>query len=287
MRQPQSNHAFRRSAVSRVSWAAMLSVVLLVVSVSIAAAHDMFVRPASFFVAENGETLVRILNGTFSKSENSIARSRVADLSVVSPSGRQQLDTTAWNATGDTSTFRLRAGATGTYVLGVSTRPNVIEMSGDTFNLYLREDGIPDALDERRKSGELGRRVKERYSKHVKALVQVGPTRTDVYATALGYPAELLPLSNPYSATVGQVLRFQTLVDGKPAANQYVLYGGRTATGGRIQQRSARSDSTGVVAIPLRARGTWYVKFINMGRLSGDPAADYESKWATITFQLR
>lgn len=83
------------------------------------------------------------------------------------------------------------------------------------------------------------------------------------------------------------MLRLRTLVDGRPASNQYVLYGGRTLSGGRIEQRSARSDSTGVVSIPLRARGTWYAKFINMARLSGDAAADYESKWATITFQLR
>jgi uncharacterized GH25 family protein len=277
----------RLTTVQRARWVVTFSAALVLVTVSIAAAHDMFIKPMTFFLAENGETLVRLLNGTFSKSENSIARARLADVSVLSPTGRQRLDTASWNASGDTSTFRVRVAGAGTYVLGVSTRPNVIEMSSDTFDLYLREDGIPDELEARRKAGETTRRVRERYSKHVKALLQVGNGRSDGYTTELGYPAELVPLANPYSLRVGQTLRLRTLVDGRPTANQYVLYGGRTLDEGRIEQRSVRSDSMGVAAIPLRARGTWYVKFINMARLSGDAAADYESKWATITFQVR
>src|SRR5688572_32256813 len=56
---------------------------LLLVVAAVASAHDMFVKPAHFFVTENAEVLVRVLNGTFSKSENSIARPRVRDISVV------------------------------------------------------------------------------------------------------------------------------------------------------------------------------------------------------------
>lgn len=284
----QRQHNTSATRVStRLVRAAAVAVALLTTVVTLAAAHDMFIRPAAFFIAENSEGLVRVLNGTFSKSENSIARARLLDISVVSPAGRERLDTSAWSDAGDTSTFRVRTGAAGTYVLGASTRPSMIELSGDTFNLYLREDGIPDALAERRREGQLGARARERYSKHVKAVIQVGRTRTDDYATELGYPAELVPVRNPYDVKVGQVLRLKTLVDGNPVANQYVLFGGRTANGGRIAQRHARSDSAGVVAIPIRTRGTWYVKFIHMARPANDPEANYESKWATITFQVR
>src|SRR5205814_193503 len=107
-----------------------------------------------FFVTENSDLLVRVLNGTFTRSLNSIARPRVRDLSVVSPAGRQALDTSAWSVTGDTSTFRVHTGASGTYVLAASTRANVIAMSADTFNMYLGEEGIVDILAARRRSGE-------------------------------------------------------------------------------------------------------------------------------------
>lgn len=277
----------RSSRPSRGRRVAVVAVGLLLVSAAIASAHDMFIKPNTFFVAENTNVLVRIVNGTFTKSENSIDRNRVQDVSVVSPAGRAQLDTSVWTVAGDTSTFEINTTTSGTYVLGASTRPNVIELAAKDFNLYLKDDGIPDALADRRRNGELNRPAKERYSKHVKALLQVGQSRSEHFATELGYPAELVPLSNPYSIQPGSVLRVRTLVDGKPAARQFVLYGGRTATGARIEQRSLRSDSTGVARIPLRTRGTWYVKFINMTKIAGDPAADYESKWATLTFQVR
>jgi len=280
-------HPDRNRDTKARRWILPLTGGLLLASVAVASAHDMFVKPARFFATENTDVLVRILNGTFSKSENSIARTRVADVSVVAAGARTRLDTAAWNVAGDTSTFNIRTGAAGTYVLGASTRTNIIPLTAAEFNLYLKDDGIPDVLAARGHSGELERPAKERYSKHVKAFLQVGAARTDDYSAALGYPAELIPVSNPYSLRVGQTLRVRTLVDGAPTANQFVLYGGRTLDEGRIEQRSVRSDSTGVASIPIRARGTWYVKFINMTRLTGDTAADYESKWATITFQLR
>jgi hypothetical protein len=247
----------------------------------------MFVKPDRFHVAENADLLVRVLNGTFSKSENSIARARVADVSVVSPSGRAPVDTVDWGVAGDTSTFRVRTGAAGTYVVGASTRSTIIELSGKDFNLYLKEDGIPDVLEARRAAGELAAGARERYSKHVKALVQVGEARSDHFGSALGYPAEIVPLDNPYALDRGGLLRVRTLVDGKPVANQYVVYGGRSPSGARIAQRSVRSDADGVASVPVRGAGTWYVKFIHMARLENDAAADYESKWATLTFQRR
>ena len=260
---------------------------LIVASVSLAGAHDMFLKPAQFFVAE-GETLdLALLNGTFSKSENSIERKRLLDISVLGPAGRTRIDTAAWKATGDTSFFSARTGAAGTYVLGVSTKPNIIPLKADEFNVYLKDDGIPDALAARSRDGELKRDVRERYHKHVKAVVQVGESRSEHYTTPLGYPAEIIPEGNPYALKPGGSLRFKTVVDGKPAANQYILYGGRTPSGGRIEMKNVRSGADGSAEIRISSAGTWYVKFINMTKLSGDAEADYESKWATLTFAVR
>jgi uncharacterized GH25 family protein len=271
------------STTRRVTIAAS---VLVAIS-SLALAHDMFLKPAQFFLAEHSALDLALLNGTFSKSENSIERKRLLDISVLGPAGRFRVDTSQWMATGDTSFLRVKTGAAGTWVLGVSTKPNIIALTADEFNTYLKDDGIPDVLAARRSSGELGKDARERYHKHVKAMVQVGESRSEHFATALGYPAEILPVSNPYALKPGGTLRFKTLVDGKPAANQYVLYGGRTASGGRIEMRHVRSGADGSAEIRVAVAGTWYIKFINMTKLSGDSEADYESKWATLTFAVR
>ena len=278
-----SNAPRRRSRISRI---VVLTMAAIVVTAGLAQAHDMFVKPTRYFAPENAEVRVRLLNGTFTKSENSIARNRLADASVLTPRGRVQLDTAEWGVQGDTSSFHVHTRAAGTYVIGVSTKPSEIDQSADDFNLYLQDDGIPDALEDRRRTGELGKPVRERYHKHVKAFIQVGEARSDLYATPMGYPAEIIPLVNPYSIAKGAMLRVRTLVDGKPVANQLVMYGGTGASEASFEQRSVRSDASGVAAIPLAAAGTWYVKFIHMVRVGRD-GVDYESSWATITFQVR
>jgi uncharacterized GH25 family protein len=250
-------------------------------------AHDMFLRLTDFFVAENSTVTVRLFNGTFVLSENSITPDRLADVAVVSPAGRARVDVAAWNASSDTSVYAIRTGAAGTYVLGVSTKPRILGMTGAEFNAYLRSDGIPDELAVRRVQNRLNEPSKERYQKHVKALVQVGAAPSAGYATVLGYPAELVPIENPYTLRVGATQSFRVLVDGRPVANQFIQYGGLTPTGARVAQRNVRSDAAGVVRIPITRTGTYYVKFISMVRVEGDAEANYNSKWGSITFAVK
>ena len=106
----------------------------------------------------------------------------------------------------------------------------------------------PDMLDARTREGDLQKPAVERYSKHVKTLIQVGTTPSNHYATVMGYPAELVPVENPYDLKAGGTLHVKTLVDGKPAANQFVLFGGQTASNGVSEQKSTRSGADGIAA---------------------------------------
>lgn len=264
---------------------AAVTLMLLATAVTLAA-HDLFLKPARFFVAPGSDVRVRALNGTFSRSEGSVARSRIREIAVVSPDGRTSLDTAVWEVGGDTSSVIVRTGSAGTYVVGLSVLPRMIALGPEDFNAYLQSDGVPDILESRRHGGQLGDSARERYSKHVKAVLQVGSDRSDGYATVLGYPAELVPLENPYALKPGGQLTVRALVDGSPVANQFVVAGGRTPGGGRIAQRSVRSDAEGRARIAVTKRGQWYVKFIHMVPVQGD-SANYESKWATLTFEVR
>jgi hypothetical protein len=251
-------------------------------------AHDMFWRLTSYFVAPATPVVLPVLNGTFSRSENSIDWVRVADLSVTSPAGRTPMDSARWKTAGDTSRLQYTTGASGTYTVGLSTKPTEFELDANAFNSYLKDDGIPDILALRRREGSLGKTAKERYSKHIKAIFQVGTAHTDGWQAVLGYPAELVPLDDPYTLKAGATLRLRCLVDGKPVANQLVVVGGRAGAVGdtRLPARELRSDADGVIAVPLAKAGRWYVKFIHMVPVT-DGRVDYESKWATLTFEVR
>lgn len=258
----------------------------LALSAASLAAHDLFVKLDTYFLPPNTGVRVPVLNGTFSKSEGSVARDRVAALTLVGPAGSTALDTTALTARNDTSFITLRTASEGTYVLGLSVRPREIALTGEQFNGYLKEEGLDDALAERTQSGTLAEPAKERYAKHVKAVFQVGSTRSDAWKTPLGYPAEIVPLENPYSLRRGGALRVRCLLEGQPGGDLTILAGGRTRAGGRLPQLKVRTNGDGVASIPLTTAGKWYVKFIRMRR-SSQPGITHESQWATLTFEVR
>lgn len=270
-----------------MKWRYTIPVGLVFVAATALQAHDLFLRLDSFFVAPNSSARIRALNGTFSSSENSVTSDRLRDLSVVSPAGRDHPDTATWSSKGDTSVFTLKTASAGTYVVGASLKSREITLKSADFNKYLADDGIPDVLAARKKKGELAKDATERYSKHIKALVQVGATRTGEFSTVLGYPAEIIPLDNPYTLRAGSTLRVRTLVDGKAMGNQLVVAGGRTKNGKRQAEKRVRSDAAGIARIRLSGTGQWYVKFISMTAYAGAEKIDYESKWATLTFELR
>lgn len=261
------------------------AVTLVLIAASALAAHDLFLKPQRYFVGPDEPVGVNVLNGNFERSEAALAQDRVLDLSVVGPAGREHPRDVAWKTDSVSASFTVRTGAAGTYVVGVSTGPRVLALTAADFNEYLRGDGVPDVLEARRRAGELEKPVREQYSKHVKAVLQAGEARTAGFDTPLGYPAELVPLDNPYALAAGAEMRLRALVDGRPVANQFVMAGGRTPTGQRHPVQTPRTDADGIVRVKLAA-GTWYVKFIHMVPMPTD-STDYQSKWGSLTFEVR
>ncbi|MGD9628606.1 MAG: DUF4198 domain-containing protein [Pyrinomonadaceae bacterium] len=248
-------------------------------------AHDLFLKTDSYFLKPNSNFTVKVMNGTFLESEGAVAFARLNDVSVVSGGNRVHPKETDLSKDETTAFLNLTTGRAGTYVVGLSTKSREIALKAADFNEYLREDGLPDTLEERRKTGELEKDAKERYAKHVKAILQVGKSQTDDYKTVLGYPVELVPQQNPYKLKKGDTIEILCLKDGKPLAGQVVLAG--REEGGKIKASpELRSDAKGIVKLKLDGSGKWYVKFINMAKLD-DPNLNYESKWTTLTFEIK
>lgn len=282
--------------------ATLAALALLTVVIATAArAHTMFLKLDSFFLEPNSTATVALINGDFDNSENAIARDRMLDVSVVGPGGVVHPPESAWRDSAvfhwspdsvDTAVLTFETGGPGTYLVGVSTAARVITLSAEDFNEYLVHDGITDLIEERAAAGRTNDGATERYSKHVKALVQVGEARSGEWAHELGYPAEFVPLSNPYELGRGDELRVRFLRAGRPVANQLVYasyenHHGHDAAGEHVEAVTTRTDSDGVAAIPLSGTGRWYVRTIHMAETTSEADVDYESNWATLTFQVR
>jgi len=264
----------------------IIAILLLLVATA-AAAHDLFLRPDRFRAGPDEEVRIALLNGTFTTSENAVTWDRVADARIVGTNGARDISPDQWRTQGNSTEVRIRTGPPGTYVVGVSTHPRVLRLEAEDFNSYLATEGVPAILELRRRNGELDRPARERYSKHVKALLQVGAATSGEYGSVLGYPAEIVPLANPYELRSGDTLGVRALVDGAPVPDLVLIAGGRTAADSAIAETQVKTDGAGMARVPLQSAGQWYVKFIHMTPLRGDTAADYESKWATLTFEVR
>ena len=280
----------------------LMLLAMAVVATSVVSAHDLFIKLESYHLEPNTEVTIPILNSSFVLSENAIMRDRVIDISLVSADGRTHIDTTKWSGDTtavDTTFLQIETGDPGTYIVGASTKPRDLGMSGHDFNVYLDHDGIPDILAARADVDTAGEDVWERYAKHVKAVLQVGDKvskpktwwrfwgeKDPAYLTRLGYPAEIVPLDNPYAMNVGDELSFLVLVDGEPVPNQNVLLGGERG-GEEFEEVNTRSDAEGIARFVIPEAGNWYVEFIHMAPVETEEDLDYESKWATLAFGMR
>jgi len=264
----------------------VLFIVMILAAVSVGG-HDLFLKLDSYFLQTNSRASVRLLNGSFQSSEGIVRRDRMRDVTVLTPAGRTSPLSAAnsWADDDKMTTLELQTGGPGTYVVGVSTLPREIDLKAADFNDYLAHDGIPDVLAARKKDGELNRDIRERYSKHVRAVFQVGDAPSEQFKVPLNYPVEIIPQRNPYLLKVKQILPVFCTLDGKPLPNQFVMAGweGRD---GKLKSISTRTDRNGIARFRLGGAGKWYVKMIHMTPIK-EPGINYESKWATLTFEIK
>lgn len=267
-------------------WKAAVVMVVLGAGGSSAWAHDLFFRAPRYVVAPRSSVVIDVLNGTFSRSENAITRDRLAEVVLVGPSGRRLLDPEQWTEDEPKSTLRVAFEGAGAYVLGAAVRPRLLKLSGKEFTAYLEEEGLTDVVAARAAQKRHDEPSRERYSKYVKAIFQVGDA-VDAAPATLGHAAEIVPERNPYRLAPGDRLPVRCLVDGQPWARKVVFAGGRRgATDRRFPPQRLVTDEDGRATLQVSGPGVWYVKLVAMREVS-DPEADYESKWATLTFAVR
>jgi uncharacterized GH25 family protein len=73
------------------------------------------------------------------------------------------------------------------------------------------------------------------------------------------------------------------LFEGKPLAGALVVAINRENPEKRV---SARSDASGRATFDLAPGGVWLVKAVHMVPAPPSSAADWESLWASLTFQI-
>ena len=271
---------------------AILTVSLVFLWVGVFQAHDLSLKLETFFLKPHANVSIALFNGTFEKNENAISRDRMLDVGIVGPEDeRIHPDTSQWRDVGPKALLDFKTGEPVTYVVGVSTARRIVHLSANEFNEYFKHDGVLDILAHRERRNELDKDARERYSKHVKAIIQVGEKRTSGFSARLGYPVEIVPLQNPYELNRGDTLEVRVLKDGKALANQllYASYEGFHAhddEGGHREAIQTRTDDNGLARLELAESVRGYIRLIHMEKVQ-EEGVDYESNWATLIFEVQ
>ena len=245
-----------------------------------ALAHDFWIEPESFSpesgtvvpvtlrVGErlDGEPLPR--NGA--KIERFVARRErgeapVAGLDGSSPAGI------------------LRAEDPGGVVLVYRGLRSAIELDADRFDAYLEAEGLDTVRAERRRRGSPAVPGREVYSRCAKSLVAVAGRGGTWFTHPVGLALEIVPEADPYALGAGDALGVKVLFHASPLPGALVMALDRT--GAHAPQR-VRSDASGRAVVALPRAGMWLVKAVHMVPAPEGIDADWESFWASLTFEV-
>ncbi len=173
---------------------------------------------------------------------------------------------------------------TGTHLIGYQSIWHFAHIDSDTFNKYLLEEGLINAINDREANQQTDQAGKENYIRHAKALVQVGNQwEVDDSTHPIGYELEIIPLRNPYKSSINDLLTIKILFRGKPVQGLQLMAFNRNTP--KAIQKSL-SNKEGEVTIKLNQPGDWLLKTVKIYRIYDDEA-DWQSHLASMTFSLQ
>jgi uncharacterized GH25 family protein len=252
-----------------------LSSVLLLCGALAAFGHGMYVMPSSFFPAKGAALSIGFhIGDSFPESELSSRVERYQNPRLLWKGGSAPLTNLRVDGKRNVADAPAALGA-GELIAAVSTSTTVLELEPAKFAEYLKEEGLPQV-----KPG------KERYSKYAKAILLSGAAN-GFARQAVGFVIEIIPEADPYTLKPGASLPVQVLFRGKPAADLQIESSWADGKSGAKTVVVGRTGADGRLKVPLTAAGRWRIHTIKMEKCAEPAAADWESFWASLTFEIR
>jgi uncharacterized GH25 family protein len=268
-------------AVRRIQAIGVLAISVLSHSLVVAtAAHDFWIEPSTFR-PDSGSTVGLGLRVGQNVSGDSVARNeRLIDRFTVVGKGGSEIEVRGIEGREPAGLFG--AAEKGLYLAGYRSKSAPVDLPAAKFETYLREEGLESIIALREKRGERAKNGKERYSRCAKSLLIAGNDPNGPFDRELGLTLELIPRLNPY-ALGERALPIRLVFQSKPLAGVLVV---AMSQEDPAQRLTARSNDHGLVSFRFPRRGVWLVKAVHMFPAPASSGADWESLWASLTFEL-
>ena len=174
--------------------------------------------------------------------------------------------------------------APGTYVLGFQSSYAESNLPSIRYNDYIKVEGLTPAISLRERAKATDTPGREIYSRRAKALFNVGdPTKPQPWVTRpIGLSLEIVPDKNPYKLKPNEELPVHVLYEGKPLAGALVKL-----TNLEFDVRPIAihmSDAQGRASFVVPRTGTWLINVIWTKPITGNPKADFDTTFSSLTF---
>lgn len=262
---------------------------LFFISTTLLSAHEFWLAPDKYYYTIRDIALIRFYSGEkFAGTNWKGNKEKIKQLSHYQPNGNI-IDLSDKLSMNKGDSLRLPLQTEGTHMIVFNSTNALVELDGDQFNAYLKEDGLETAMLYRQKNGESNKIGKEYYQRSVKTILQVGNEKSDICIQPTNLPLDIVPFENPYAspgmAPQGSLpmVRFRVLFKGKALSNWLVKTWFRDEKG-VVQMKEYRTNNRGIINI-RRHSGPFMISTVFMERLQGDPNADWQSYWASLNFE--
>lgn len=270
---PRGSSTIRRLARLVVTGLALMGVPL--------AAHDMWIEPTTFFPQSGQIVSLRLRVGQDLLGDPLLLDSSFVNQFVVSDGDGVR---PVVRRDGRDPAGLVRLATPGVHVIGYRSNPSTIEIPADTFNQYLKEEGLDAVSAQRARRNETHAPAREIFSRCAKSLVFSGAAAAAQGDRPLGFTLELVAERNPYGLRADQDLPVRLTYESRPLGGALVIAINRLNPADKM---SARTDADGRVRFKLRHDGMWLIKAVHMVPAASDAHAQWASFWASLTFEMR
>lgn len=259
---------------------------LALMTAGAAAAHDLWLHPAAFWLPPGGSVPVSILVGHGKDRQNWGVRSdKIVSLRALAPSAKQTDVTRAIAPNSAVEAIQIRLAEPGTHLLMMESRHSQSDLPAARFENYLVEEGLAPAVAHRQRTGATGRPGREIYSRRAKTLVRVGKSGAGASSAAtkrLGLTLEIVPERDPYTLPADARLPLRVWYEGRPLAGALVKLTDLDADAKPVAAQL--TNATGRVWIRPRRPGRWLLNVVWTKPISGHSTADYDTTFSSLTF---
>jgi uncharacterized GH25 family protein len=251
-------------------------VIAIAAQTAIAHAHDFWIEPSTFRPAV-GQLVSTSLRVGQEFTGDPIPRSAQLIDAFTVRSANGEKDVVGFENRDPAGYVRVEQP--GLAIIGYRSKPYPLELDAAKFEDFLKNEGLERISAIRAQRHETTKPDRERFFRFAKSVLLTGTGGGARFDQPFGYRFEIIPETNPCAATP---LRVRLMFEGKPLAGALVTALNRDDPSARLR---IRSDKDGRVTLNLPKNGVWLIKSVQMVPAPAGTNADWESLWASLTFE--